>query len=60
MSFVRFIFDFLYVRDWHTGRKELSYSRLALAGGILILAIFATVSIMILQTPIEVSNPNLR
>jgi len=60
MSFLRFIFDFLYARDWNTGRKELSYPRVALAFGVLVLAVFATISIMILQTPIVVDNPVLK
>lgn len=28
MSFFRYIFRFLYVRNWYTGEKELSYQRL--------------------------------
>ena len=28
MTFWQYIFRFLYVRNWHTGHRELSYSRL--------------------------------
>ncbi len=56
MSFFRFVFSFLYVRNWHTGEKELSYPRVSVALGLVLLVILATISIMILQTPIEVVN----
>lgn len=59
MSFFRFVFSFLYERNWHTGQREISYARVALLLGVVVLFILATVSLIILQTPIEYSNPGL-
>jgi len=56
MSFLRFVFSFLYARNWHTGEKELSYPRVAVTLGLLLLTILAIISIIILQTPIAVVN----
>lgn len=51
MSFVKFAFSFLYVRDWNTGRKELSRSRLVLFLGGLFLIALALIIIGVLQAP---------
>lgn len=52
MSFFRFTFSFLYVRNWHTGKMELSRPRLALfCGGIFLLMLALTI-ISILQAPV--------
>lgn len=53
MTFWRFVFSFLYVRDWHTGKTELSRPRLALFSASLFLLVLAIMLITILQTPIE-------
>jgi len=53
MSFIRFTFDFLFVRNWHTGEKELSRSRLALFCGGIFLVLLAITMIMILQSPVD-------
>lgn len=53
MNFWRFVFSFLYVRDWHTGQTELSRPRLALFSASLFLFILAAALITVLQTPIE-------
>ena len=53
MTFWRFVFSFLYVRNWHTGEAELSRPRLALFSAALFLLVLAIMLITILQTPIE-------
>lgn len=55
MNFIEFAFGFLYVRNWHTGRKELSRSRMAIFCGGLFLVMVSLVVISILQAPIEVT-----
>ncbi len=52
MSFLRFIFSFLYTRNWHTGEMEISRARLYVFLAALFLFMVATVMIMILQKPI--------
>lgn len=53
MTFWRFVFSFLYVRNWHDGQLELSRPRVALFAGSLFLLVLAITIITILQTPIE-------
>ncbi len=53
MTFWRFVFSFLYVRNWHTGDLELSRPRLALLSAALFLLVLAVMLITVLQTPIE-------
>lgn len=57
MSFFRFVFSFLYVRDWHTGKMELSRPRLALFCGGLFLLMLALTIISVLQAPITYTTP---
>lgn len=56
MSFVKFVFSFLYIRDWNTGRKELSRSRVFLFLGILFLILLALIIVGVLQAPIYYSS----
>lgn len=52
MSFFRFAFSFLFVRDWHSGKKELSRPRLALfCSGVFLLMLALTI-ISVLQAPV--------
>lgn len=53
MTFVRFVFSFLYVRNWYTGEMELSRSRTALFASVLFLIMLAVTMIAILQAPTE-------
>ncbi len=53
MTFWRFVFSFLYVRNWYTGDLELSRPRLALLSAALFLLVLAVMLITVLQTPIE-------
>jgi hypothetical protein len=53
MSFLRFVFHFLYVRNWYTGEMELSRPRVALFSSALLLFMLALTMIAILQAPVE-------
>ncbi len=53
MDFLRFVFSFLYVRNWYNGQMELSRSRVALFASALFLFMLAFTIIAILQAPIE-------
>lgn len=53
MSFFKFVFSFLYVRNWHTGVAEISKPRLYTFLSFLFLVLLATSIIAILNTPIE-------
>jgi hypothetical protein len=53
MSFFRFVFSFLYTRNWHTGQMELSRPRLMVFGAFLLLILVAMLMIAFLQIPIE-------
>lgn len=57
MSFLRFTFSFLYVRNWHTGEMELSRSRMAIFCAGLFLVLLAITIISILQAPVEYVAP---
>ncbi len=57
MSFWRFVFKFLYVRNWHTGKKEISRPRLILFVSVIFLIVLALIFITILQAPIEYKAP---
>ena len=52
MTFWHFVFSFLYVRDWHTGKQELSRPRVALFSAGLFLVVLALVIISTLQAPV--------
>lgn len=52
MSFWQFVFSFLYSRNWHTGKHELSRPRVALFAAGLFLVILACALISFLQAPV--------
>lgn len=52
MSVLRFIFPFLYARDWHTGRVELSRPRMVLFAGMCFIVILGVLMAAILQAPV--------
>jgi hypothetical protein len=52
MTFWRFVFSFLFVRNWHTGEMELSRSRVALFAASIFLMLLALTLITFLQTPV--------
>lgn len=56
MSFLQYVFRFLYVRNWHTGRHELSLVRVFWFLGVLIVGLVSVVGIYFLQLPITVTN----
>ena len=51
MSFFNFVFSFLFVRNWHSGKKELSRPRVALFLGTIIVVVIALSIISFLQSP---------
>ena len=55
MTFVRFVFSFLFVRNWHTGEMELSRPRVSIFCAALFLILLALTMIYILQAPVEYS-----
>ncbi|MDA8597200.1 hypothetical protein N9L26_02580 [Candidatus Pacebacteria bacterium] len=55
MSVWRFIFGFLYVRDWHSGQMELSRPRVVLFAGMLSLIVLGILIALILQRPVTYS-----
>ncbi len=57
MSFWRFAFSFLFVRNWHTGEMELSRPRMALFCAGLFLLLLALTIISVLQAPVEYIAP---
>lgn len=57
MSFIRFVFSFLYVRNWHTGQMEISRPRLALFCGGIFLIMLALTIISVLQAPVTYVAP---
>ena len=58
MGFFEFAFSFLYTRNWHTGKRELSQSRVAIFGGMLFLIVLALIIITVLQAPVDVQAPS--
>ncbi|MFT7507273.1 MAG: hypothetical protein ACI92I_000416 [Acidimicrobiales bacterium] len=48
----KFIFPFLYARDWHTGRLELSRPRVALFSAMISIISLGILMAFILQTPV--------
>lgn len=49
MSFWRYIFSFLYVRNWYTGRQELSRPRLFIFISGLVMLLIAILIVTYLQ-----------
>ncbi|MFM2381288.1 MAG: hypothetical protein RLZZ76_55 [Candidatus Parcubacteria bacterium] len=53
MSFFRFVFSFLYARNWYSGEVELSTPRVALFSSMLFIILLGVVMASVLQTPVE-------
>ncbi|MFT5849362.1 MAG: hypothetical protein ACI9H6_000167 [Patiriisocius sp.] len=56
MMIFKFIFPFLYARDWHSGREELSKPRVALFGAMLCIILLGVLLAIILQAPVNYST----
>lgn len=52
MSFIQFVFSFLFIRNWHSGKKELSRPRVMLFVGSIVLVVIALTIISFLQSPV--------
>lgn len=59
MKFIQFVFSFLYVRNWHTGHKELSVYRTAVFAAGLLIILLALLMIRYLQSPLVVDNAQI-
>ncbi len=51
MSFWHFVFSFLFIRNWHTGERELSRPRVALFAAGIFLVLLSLTLISFLQSP---------
>jgi len=56
MRIIRFIFPFLFVRNWHTGAHELSRARVVLTLAVLVLLGVALGIAFLLQAPVVYST----
>ncbi len=52
MKFIRFVFPFLYVRNWHDGSWEFSHARMMLFSGFVLLVLLGLTIVYILQSPV--------
>ncbi|GEM_PF-1067438 len=52
MMIFKFIFPFLYARDWHSGRRELSTPRVALFSAMVCIVLLGVLLAIILQSPV--------
>jgi len=52
MDLFKFVFPFLFARNWHTGRVELSRPRIALFSAMLFIVFLAVLMASVLQTPV--------
>lgn len=57
MNFLKFVFSFLFARNWHTGEMELSRSRTAVFAAVIFLILLALTMISFLQAPVEYYRP---
>lgn len=51
-DFIRFIFSFLYARNWFTGKHELSLPRVTIFAAMIFLVILGVIIVSILQSPV--------
>jgi hypothetical protein len=58
MDFIKFAFSFLYTRNWHTGKRELSRPKMAVFCGALFLIMLALTIISVLQAPVTYVAPS--
>lgn len=57
MTIFRFLFHFLYTRNWHTGQLELSRPRVVLFTGMIALIVIGIVAALFLQAPVTYTIP---
>jgi hypothetical protein len=53
MDFWQFVFRFLYVRNWYTGKMELSRPRVLIFSSGVFLLLLALTIVTLLQAPVE-------
>lgn len=52
MNLIRFVFPFLFIRNWYDGSWELSRARILLLGALIALVLAGTIIAYLLQTPV--------
>lgn len=52
MKFIRFVFPFLFVRNWYNGSWELSTARLLTVSAIVVLCALGLIIAYMLQAPV--------
>ena len=52
MDIFKFIFPFLYARNWHNGSLELSRPRVALFSAMVFIVLLGVLMAIILQSPV--------
>jgi hypothetical protein len=60
MNFFKFVFSFLYSRNWFSGEVELSTPRVALFSSMLFLILLGALMATILQTPVEYARQDTK
>lgn len=56
MDLFKFVFPFLYDRDWHDGDMELSRPRVTLFAAMLFIIVLGILMALILQSPVTYST----
>lgn len=56
MQLVKFVFPFLFARNWHTGELEFSRPRVALFAGMMLLIVLGLLIVAFLQAPVQYSK----
>lgn len=59
MKFIRFVFPFLFVRNWYTGAWELSRARLIIFSGIILMLFLGFCIAYLLQAPVVIVNSEI-
>jgi hypothetical protein len=52
MNFWQYVFRFLYIRNWHTGQRELSRVRVYWFLGAVMVGVISVVAMYFLQLPV--------
>lgn len=52
MKLVKFLFPFLFVRNWHSGEEELSRPRVVAFGAAVGFLVLGLIAVAILQMPV--------
>ena len=53
MRFLKFIFSFLYARNWYSGEQELSRTRVSLFAAMAFILLLGIAMVAVLQAPVS-------